>query len=183
MKKKEATTPPPLLLMFEEIFERDHHLFQDAKDWRECQWACHVSWLNPLLDDGLIVEDHTSPNFPDGADTGGRERFNYHFYKATDKGIAWWIQQYASQVSDRRLAYVSMVEPWTGKGIGAELTFSMHWQPEIGLAAMAGIQDGLFGYVRFYSYPRGGEWNITVSLTRKGMEYLDSLPRLQLECA
>jgi len=99
-----------------------------------------------------------------------------------------WIEARAIEARGMRDPYVKMMEAWTGKGIGGERRFMFShthsWGgPPFGSEAALGILEGYFDYVRHYAFDRYGEANITVSLTRKGMEYFDSLPRLILECA
>jgi len=189
MTKKEALQRPPLLFMFEEILGSTLSV-QDSKDWRECQYSCHVDWVKPMVDDGLIVEVSIEPAWKDGQDTGGRSRFNYHRYRATEEGIVWWVGQRAGKVLDRASAYEGLGRAdrsdyrtnLTGKGIGAELLYRFdHGDAEV---ALCGIEDGYFEFVQYYTYKRS-PWSdyLIVRLTRKGMEYFDSLPRLILECA
>ena len=174
MTKKEAITPAPLEGMFEDILQ-DHGAFQDSKDWRECKYACHVDWLKPLIEAGRIefVEQH--PAWKEGQKTGGRANFNYHKFRVTPAGMAWWLSEDTKNL-DRKTAYEAFVgNTFCGKGIGAEMWFGN--SPVI----KAAIEDGYFEFVSFSFHPRDlvmMEGTITVKLTAKGLTYFDSLPRL-----
>jgi hypothetical protein len=164
-KKERATTPAPEWWVIE-CFMNGMGWVSEEKDWRKRQgWL--VDWMKPLLDDNRIRE------------TGHLK------YEVTDTGIIWWA---ANRAKELPVSVDTLKAPrfWQdggsaldGKGVGGEVTY--HHYADIA-AAQAGIVAGYFDFVRYYMYPLSERW-ITVRLTRKGMDYFDSLPRLQLECA
>lgn len=186
MTKKEAMERPSLLSMFEGILNEHQSLFQDSKNWRQCVYSCHVDWLQPLIKDGLIEETGKRPAWPENELADGREQFYYHDYRVRPKGLKWWTEQYSCQVKNRQDAYRGLIEERSGhqlegKGIGHELVLDFYRGE--GEIAAAGIEDGYFDFVSFYSYSRGMNKRVTVRLTRMGYEYFGSIPRLVLECA
>ena len=201
MTKKESLHPPSLLIMFEDIlsdqcahkrFNTFVSPFTDSKDWRDCQYFCHVDWLQPLIKNGRVKEVSVEPAWPKGKVPKGCKAYNYHTFDFTPKGVKWWIKQHTRKLSPeaRESAYKKLIldsrPEWLGrlegKGIGAEIRYGFEFGDE--LAAMAGIADGYFEFVDYTTYcHRSVETFITVRLTPEGMRFFDSLPRLQLECA
>ncbi len=193
MTKKEATKTPPLLYMFEQIMD-GRGLFMDATDWRELQCSCHVKWLIPLVKLGAIRETGSHPAWPEGMKHRGRPQFTYHDFKVTPEGMSWWARERVADDDKRCGSPISLellVQPRadgstpvpSGKGIGGVIHF--WWEPEI-RAAVKGIRDGYFELLH-HDNGHPGFWrmneSITVSLTKAGMEYFDSIPKLELLCA
>lgn len=183
MTKKEALRPPGEMVMFEEVLSGGV-LVQDSNDWRECRYAFHVKWFDGMLKAGFVESAGIHLAWPDGPPSGsGRPQFNYQKLHATEKGIRWWVNQTLGELKDRDAAYRDLVESGQqnleGNGIGAEMRFTLSWRPNP--AVLAGIQDGYFEFVEFYSFRF--ERAVTVRLTEAGYRYFSSIPRLELECA
>jgi hypothetical protein len=202
MTKKKALTPAPLLGMFEEILSDQlaHEKFpalskvrivsfHDSKDWHKSNYYCHVDWLKPLVSAGAITQiGDPEPAWPDGEVPNGEKQYNFYKFSVTQNGLKWWYEQYASDI-DRNVGYAKLIEAredWQGRldgrGIGAEIRYRFYYGD--GAVALAGIEDGYFEFVSFYTYSREQmEKTVTVRLTEAGMKFFDSLPRLTLECA
>jgi len=135
------------------------------------------------------------------------------WYWPTSKGLAWWIAERAKLVegkcwlshehdewcrrpavkyrSDLSILDPNNNEPYTiadmapqieGKGIGCNIDFFVRFYPTI----WAAMRDGLLTFVAHRDYsgaPHNNEEYVTAALTKEGMAYFDSLPRLELECA
>jgi hypothetical protein len=188
MTKKEATKPTNPTTLFELIL-RGSGLFTDSSDWRDLKYAHHVDWLKPLLESGAIEHDGSEPAWLD-TEHKTRRPFSYHKYRTTEKGIPWWATERVRQAEEREPIDIAILtrphgdsDPVIdGKGIGSTMRF--WWWPHAA-AALKGIRDGYFKLEYYdWGHPSMKMYDdITVSLTRKGMEYFDSIPRLVLECA
>jgi len=188
--KKEALTPQSLLRMFEEIL-CDKGLFCDSNDWRDLRTHCHVKWLDPLIEIGAIKKTGEHPAWPEGPPEGARQ-YNYHNFAVTPEGMNWWAIERVKGVEEStgQPININVFAEWRGerppiidgKGIGSPFWVFLYDVP----TAAKCIRDGYFSFHEYYwGNPRAWHTSdaLRVSLTRKGMEYFDSVPRLVLECA
>lgn len=191
MTKKEATTPPPLECLFEMVLD-GRGLFMDSTDWKELRYACHVKWLQPLIQLQAIEAISSEPAWPDGAENrSGRPAFNYHKFRPTPAGMAWWVKERTSTTEAQRAIDMRCLLngprgealELAGKGIGSQIFLWWHEHIDAGIM---GIRDGYFDFV---SHDNGHPsfWRmdetLKVSLTHRGLQFFASLPRLNLECA
>lgn len=146
-----------------------------------------IGWFSGLVDRGFLKLDSSHPSWPaeDQPKFGKRKQFNYYKLTATEAGLQWWYRERGGS-GEMPLILGYDLEPITdGKGIGAELQFS-RYGIDFGdrlKYAFRGLALGYFEFVSRYSYRWAGEESMRVRLTKAGMEYFDSVPRLQLECA
>ncbi len=188
MTKKEALERLPLISMFEEILSR-RAFFNDSKNWRDCAYSCHVSWLQPLIDNGSLVETSVNLAWPVNEIPKGATQHNYHFFAPTPSGMQWWYKESVKDIKDRNAALVSLLDEYggapaqiVGKGIGAFLRYEYYWGQA--QKAIVGIQEGYFEFESFCAYPIFEKY-VIVRLTEKGLRFFDAVPRLdlQLVCA
>ncbi len=143
-----------------------------------------IGWFSDLIDRGFLKHDGSKPSWPpeDQPKFGKRKQFKYYTLSATDAGIQWWYGERGG-TGEMPLILDYDGQPITdGKGIGAELCFHRDYSNRLA-SAFRGLALGYFEFVSRYSYRWRGEESIRVRLTKSGMEYFDSVPRLQLECA
>ena len=100
--------------------------------------------------------------------------------KAEETTTKAWIESRAEEARKEPNPYLKMRDEWKGKGIGGEARFMFSathsWGgPPFGSAAALGVIEGYFDYVAHDPFDAYGEAWIKVALTRKGMEYFDSL--------
>jgi hypothetical protein len=185
MNKKEALTIPSNEIILEGILT-DQMRFQDAKDWRECAYACRVAWLDPLVAIGYVRPVGSPvPAWNPGQDRGGREEFNYHKFEVTPAGLDWWMRKKTEAITEQ-MVDTALTRDILGlemhlKGIGHRFLFERFYGMD--LIGLKGVLLGYFEYVKYKAYWRGGEGWLYVDLTEKGMLHFDALPRLELECA
>lgn len=147
-----------------------------------------IGWFSDFIERGFLKLDSSEPSWSPKDKFGNRKQFNYYKLSATEAGLQWWYRERGGNSDDVPLILGYNLEPVTdGKGIGAELCFA-RWgtggpdakRMELVFRAIA---LGYFELVSRYSYRWTCEESVRVRLTKKGMEYFDSVPRLQLECA
>ncbi len=155
------------------------HWFTRPKTRKQAKYVYSLNQIEPLVQAGYLAfdreEKHEYPDKP-------QENWTALWYKPTAVGIKWWIAQRAAEYEKSEYVKTdpAVLEDLRFKGMGQEITLDNLGASNVG-AVFSALRDGLLDFVRHRDYsgmPRSCDERITVTLTRQGMEFFDSLPRL-----